>query len=111
MIVISKITSGDSIMINELPGSRIYEALPRVARQKTLDGGVVIDNQGFVAGDMTLSIFCELSEVDEASLRSLVESETLIHISTNYGFFTAAIENYTNDNGAVEMSVLLKEAA
>ena len=111
MISISKMTSGNSVVINELPSSDTYEGVARVGRYKSLDGGVIIDHQGYVAGDQTLQINCELSENDETILKNLFENETIVHVSTKYGFFTAAICALTIDSGNMSESILLKAAA
>ena len=111
MISISKITTGNSLVIDELPqASSIYDGLARVGRYKTLDGGTIIDHQGYVSGDRSLQIKCKLSEADETIVRSLFENETLVHVSTKHGFFSAAISSLKGDNGAITLTILLKEA-
>jgi len=110
MIAISKMTSGDSIIIDEKNNSQLYDGSARVSRSKTLDGGVVVDHRGFVAGDRTIRVNCELTESEETTLRTLFENETLIHISTKDGFYSAAIERLSGDNGNVEISLMIKEA-
>lgn len=112
MIAISKITqdAAGSIVLAEKSGSRLYDARARVSRSATLDGGVVIDHQGYVAGDRTLNIKVEVSESDEAVLKSLFENETLVHVATVNGFFLAAIESLSGDGGVLEIVMLLKEA-
>ena len=111
MIVISKMTSGDSIVIDEKPQSSIYDAQARVNRYETLDGGVVVDHQGFVAGDRTIQIVCNPSETDANTLKTLFENETLIHISIEGGFYTGAIQRMNTGTGDTEIIVLLKAAA
>lgn len=104
-------TSGDSIVINELIDSKLYDGTARVNRSATLNGGVVIDHQGYVAGDRTLRIRCELSEADETIIRTLFENETIVYVSTKDGFFSAAIERLQGDNGQLELSIMLKAVA
>ena len=113
MIAISKRTqdTNGTVIINENSGSKIYDGFARVSRSKTLDGGVVIDHQGVIAGDRTINITCEVSEDDETIIRSLFENETLIGIATKDGFYNAAIESMVGDNGSLKLSILIKEAA
>ena len=113
MIALSRRTQDTSgtVIVDEDRGSKLYDGRARVSRSATLDGNVVIDHQGVVAGDRTINIKCEVSADDETILRSLFEDETLICISTKDGFYTAAIESMEGDNGNLKLSILLKEAA
>jgi len=113
MIAVSKITqdSDGAIVLAEMQGSKLYDGRARVSRSATLDGGVVIDHQGYVGGDRTLQLKVELSEADEAALKSLFENETLVYVSTENGFFSAAIEILSGDGGVLDVTILLKEAA
>lgn len=111
MITISKLTSGDSIVIDEKPNSILYDATARVSKTKTLDGGVVVDHRGFAVGDRTVEIKCELSATDEATLRTLFENETIVYISTKDGFYSGAIERLRGGYGNIEFAISLKAAA
>jgi archaeosine-15-forming tRNA-guanine transglycosylase len=104
-------TSGDSIVINEKIDSLLYDGQARVSRSATLDGGVVIDHQGYVAGDRTLTIKCELSADETTALRTIFENQTIVHVSTQDGFFTAAIERLKGDGGIIDLTILLKATA
>jgi len=102
-------TSGDSLVIDELNTSRLYRGQARVGRYPTLDGSVIIDHQGFVTGDRTIQIACKLSEADESTLRTLFENETILNISTKDGFYSGAISVLNGDGGDVEFTILIKE--
>jgi len=112
VIAISKITqdSGGAIVLQERKGSKLYDGRARVSRAATLDGGVVIDHQGYVAGDRTLNLKVELSAAEESALKTLFENETLIYVSTADGFFSGAIESLSGDGGVLDVVILLKEA-
>jgi len=62
MIAISKVTqdSGGALVLDELHRSKMYDGRARVSRSATLDGGVVIDHQGYVAGDRTINLKVDL---------------------------------------------------
>lgn len=111
MISISPQTAGDAIVIEENKDSKIYDGIARVSRTKTLDGGVVVDHRGVVAGDRTIQIKCELAETEEEILRTLFEGETIVNISTKDGFFSGAIERMRGDHGDIELNFLIKAAA
>lgn len=112
MIGISTITAntdGD-IVIYETPDSKLLDLQPRISRVATLDGGAVLTHSGFAHGDRTLAIKAtDISEADAAKLRSLVENETLLYFSLSDGFFSGMIQRLVIDNGALQMTVLLKE--
>jgi hypothetical protein len=112
MIAISKVTqdSGGALVLDELRRSKMYDGRARVSRSATLDGGVVIDHQGYVAGDRTIILKVELSETDAAALKTLFENETLIYAATADGFFSAVIESLSGDGGVLDVTILLKEA-
>lgn len=111
MISISPQTAGDAIVINEMNNSKLYDGAARVSRTKTLDGSVVIDHRGVVAGDRTINIKCELTADEETILRALFENETIVNISTKDGFFSGAIERMRGDHGDIELNFLIKAAA
>ena len=113
MISISTITQNTSgnIVLAKKNNSRLYAGQARVSRSATLDGGVVIDHQGYVAGDRTLTIKVELSETETAALKTIFENQTLVHVSTADGFFTAVIESLSGDGGLLDVVILLKEVA
>ena len=113
MIAISKLTqdTNGALIINELNNSSLYDGTARVSRTATLDGGVVIDHSGFVAGDRTLNVNCVLSATEDEILTGLFESETFIYVSTKHGFYKAAIERLSGDGGNRQLTILLKEAA
>jgi len=112
MIAISKITQGTAgaIVLAEKRGSKLYDGRARVSRSATLDGGVVLDHQGYVAGDRALRLKTELSETEEATLKTLFENETLVYVATADGFFSGAIEGLSGDGGVLDVTILLKEA-
>ena len=112
MIAISTITqnTAGALILNEKRGSKLYAGRARVSRSATLDGGVVIDHQGYVAGDRFINIKVELSEAEETVLKTLFENQTLLCVATADGFFSAAIESVAGDGGVLDVSILLKEA-
>lgn len=110
MIGLSKFTQDESgaVIINENYSSRIYDAAARVNRQGTLDGDVIIDHQGVVSGDRSLSVRCSLTEDELAIVRTLFENETFITIATAGGCYTGVIARLSGDSGDITISLMLK---
>jgi len=108
MISINTTTSdtNGSILINTVADIRDNTA--RISRTKTLDGGVVINNSGFSAGDMTLRISERISESKAAVLWYIFQNYTSILLSTNAGLFLAAIQSLKPNNGKMTMTILIE---
>ncbi len=111
MIGISTLTVNiaGALVIEELPASRLRELSTRVSRVATLDGSAVITHSGFSHADRTWSIKAAISEAQEAQLREIHETETLLYFASAEGFFSGVIERLTTDNGELIMSVLIQE--
>lgn len=113
MIGISKTTqaTGDTaaIIINELPTSRLRNESARVSRYATLDGGAVIDHQGFSDGDRTLDVRVRWTQDQADALWSIFQSETFVNIASPEGFFYGVIESMQDENGIGRLNILVKE--
>jgi adenine C2-methylase RlmN of 23S rRNA A2503 and tRNA A37 len=113
MISLTKYTSGEdaNVVLYEKANSDLYTADARIARAKTLDGGVVIDHQGFSHGDRTIRVVAEVSEDEEAILKSMMENETVIYISTRDGCYSGCIKTMTGDNGQITLTFWIRGTA
>ena len=111
MIGISKITqdTNGAMLIKEGIVSRLLNTRSRVSRSATLDGGAVIDHQGYADADLVFDIVAELTEAQEAVLWSLYKAETYINVSTKEGFFKAVISAMHPDEGRVGFTILVQE--
>jgi hypothetical protein len=113
MIAISKTTQatgdGAAIIFQELPQSRLRNEAARVSRSATLDGGCVIDHQGFSDSDRTFDIRTKETRERANILWGLFTSQAFLNISTPEGFFYGVIENMADENGNVRLSILVKE--
>ncbi len=96
-------------MFQELPESRLRNESARVSRSATLDGGCVIDHQGFSDSDRTFDIRADLTEAQAAILWGIFKSETFVNVATREGFFYGVIESMQDENGSVKLSILVKE--
>jgi hypothetical protein len=113
MISLTKYTAGTdaNVVLYEKANSDVYAADARVARTKTLDGGVVLDHQGFSHGDRSIRIVVDVSEDEEAILKSMMENETIIYISTRDGCYSGCIKTMTGDNGEITLTLWIRGTA
>lgn len=111
MIGISTRTYNDSgdIVIHESIDSDMEKYPKRAARVSTLDGGAVIVDGGFSHGDRTIKIKASLTRTEAAKLLAIHQTETLIYISMQDGFFSGTIEDLDLNGGEIEMSILIEE--
>lgn len=105
---IAQNTAGDMVF-QEDPSSALLDADVRASRTATLDGGVVIDNQGFSDGDRTLEITAELDESAAAKLWALHRSEASVHVAISEGVFLATIKRLRIDNGECRLTIYIEE--
>jgi hypothetical protein len=111
MISITKVNAeaDAAVVFNEGPRSQIRRHANRVSRTATLDGGAVIDTQGYSVGDRTIIIRASLIESIADKLWALFKSELYINISTNDGYFYGSIGEMEIDRGKLLMIILIKE--
>lgn len=98
-----------SVTLEEKTDSTIKDLVARVTRTATLDGGCVITNNGISDSDRSLTVRADISEAVEALLDAMLENETLIHVATPIGYFTAHIRRATTDNGELTLEIYIKE--
>ena len=113
MIGISQTTQATgtyaAIIFQELPTTRLRNESARVSRYATLDGGCVIDHQGFSDGDRTLDIRAQWTQAQAAILWEMFREETFLNVATADGFFYGVIESMQDENGQGRLSILVKE--
>jgi hypothetical protein len=91
------------------PETQTRDATRRIARRKTLDGGVVITDSGFAHGDRDLSIRIVSSEALWTQLWAFFQSVLAVTVSTDDGCYVASLEKITESNGEIYLSIMLKE--
>jgi hypothetical protein len=111
MISITKVNAeaDAAVVFDEGSRSQIRRHANRVSRTATLDGGAVLDTQGYSIGDRNLTIRALLTRADSDKIWALFKSELYINISTNDGYFYGSIENMEIDRGELSMTILIKE--
>ena len=112
MISISTTTfnSNGTIVIYEATNSDLKELSPRMSRSATLDGGAVINHQGFSHGDRTFRVFANNVSMDISdALKTIIESETLVYLACNQGFFKGGIDNFSDDGSELFFRFLVQE--
>lgn len=111
MIGISTIDQNTSgAVVLDLHPTPKYAGTARVQRTKTLDGSAVLNHFGFADADRTVILRGLVDDDTAAALRAIFAAGDLIHISTDEGFFRAAIESLEIENGEVFSTVLLGES-
>ena len=86
----------------------IRENTARVARTKTLDGGVYIQNSGFSDGDRTVRVSTRITEEQSATLWYIFSNYTSIHLATPDGLYLAVIKTLKLDNGKMTITILIE---
>lgn len=98
------------VTIHELPTSEMDQITRRVNRQKTLDGGVVINDGGYSAGDRDIVIQWRVS--NELMLRKaqrMVRLYPQLTVTTRNGAFVAAPERIDVRDGVAVLKLLVKD--
>ena len=93
MITLSSLTFDPSghIRLDELPQTDLGDVRRRVSRQKTLDGGVTINDSGYAVGDRTITVRWRIqSEAQFRAVQRLVQTYPRLTACTRDGVFTVA---------------------
>lgn len=97
-------------MMRDLPQSTTSEIRRRVNRQKTLDGGVVVNDGGHAAGDRTLTYRLHLrGDSDRAMVSRLVKLYPLLNVTNREGMFRAAPQSFQVEGRAGVLVLLVTE--
>ena len=112
MIALNAITYDPlgSITLRELPTSNLHDLRRRVNRQRTLDGGVVVNDGGFAHGDRTFTVrWRVLSEAQAESVRRMIRLYPQVRVSSKDGMFRAAMQDVAIVGGEGSLSLLVIE--
>jgi hypothetical protein len=102
------------VELDVLPDSSEGDILRRVNRVATLDGGVVVNDNGYSEADRTLELAWQpLTVAQEASVVRLLQSYARLQVSTRSGVFLAAPETYSPgaDESTLRLLVIEKLSA
>jgi len=102
-------TAGSILLRLDMGKSKLGEMARRVSRTATLDGGAVVVDSGFSHGDRTLVLSGRLTETDETTLKTLMQTYSLVTLAIPDGAYSGVIERLTVNHGAVEIRFLIKE--
>ena len=100
--------NGD-LIIYEDEDSRIDEATARVTKTLTLDGGVLIDYQGFFPADIDMEVKAAVDESVESKLKGIKDDHIYLIVSTRIGLYLAVMSRLFFDSGNVTIKFLIKE--
>jgi hypothetical protein len=104
-------TTRAAIMFKVKADSEIIVSSARVKRTATLDGGAVIDHQGYSVGDRTIELRGMVTETEAADLWAAFKESTYLILHTIDGSFYGAISDLKIDRGDLRLTFLAKEAA
>ncbi|MCP5006925.1 MAG: hypothetical protein GY941_23705 [Planctomycetes bacterium] len=110
MISLSTIeaSTNEGIVLEYDDSADYRENTSRITRVKTLDGGVHITHSGVVDGDRTLRVDADIIETLSDILWDFYNDNTFIHVSTQEGFYIAAISEMQITNNRIKMIILIK---
>lgn len=107
-----KVADNENFLVfEELPSSNLRSADSRVSRSATLDGGSIIDNQGFSEGDRTIEVEAELTPGQCEVLWNIFTLYTEAYISFKDGFFSGVISAVNIDRTPIRFTFLIEETA
>jgi hypothetical protein len=101
--------SDGSVLVPYRPKSDFGTSQRRVRREKTLDGGVLIDDAGWTDLDRDITVVMRWADDAWTVLQHLHECKTLIHVALEIGYFTGTIRRLRARDGEIRMAVWLAE--
>ena len=79
-------------------------------RVKTIDGGVAIINSGYTDGDRTIKVtVLDVDRTQADALDDMQQNTTIINLSMDDGFYSAAIKSSDVKNGKAVVVIYIKE--
>lgn len=98
-----------TVMIAEDPtASDLKERPTRVSRTATIDGGSVIDNQGYSDGDRSPVVRARITAEQEDILNNLQANCTYVSISMPDGCYKGVIEAMNCNGGELSLSLMIE---
>jgi len=98
-----------SVVFDEDQASELTKHSSRLSRLPTLDGGVVVNDYGFVDGDRIIQIFSKILSTEKQSIiRHIKTNHTEIVISTNDGVYFGHIKTISYDNGILALTLYIE---
>jgi hypothetical protein len=97
-----------AILIEELPRTDLGPIRRRVNRQRTLDGGVVVNDSGHAVGDRTIVVRWRIRSAEQLrAVQRLVQTYTRLTVCTREGAFTAAPEMVKSSGAEGDLTLLV----
>lgn len=102
--------TGAVLLTRTRADSDIYGLGRRVSRVATLDGGVVLTDNGHAAGDRDLQIVADRVDVaTHRAVEALVKNYGQLMVSTDAGCFLGAVEAMNYRDGKLQLKILVSE--
>ena len=111
ILSITKTTADADGMIKFTPSvkSEFKSGALRASRSATLDGGAVIDNQGFSDGDRTFTVSAQLGLEDALKIWEWFTDADFLQVATEDGVFYGLIDQCKIDYGQANFRFLVQE--
>jgi hypothetical protein len=111
VLSITKTTADADGMIKFKPSvkSEFKSGALRASRSATLDGGAVIDNQGFSNGDRTFNVLADLGIADALKIWEWFTDAEFLQVATEDGVFYGLIDQCKLDHGQANFRFLVQE--
>lgn len=111
MIGISTITqnAAGSVVLYLTP-TQLKDNTARVSRVATLDGACVLNHFGVSDSDRTIRVVGSISKTLSDKLWAIFNLGEKVNVSTEDGFWRAAISLLKVDAGQLNMTILIEEA-
>lgn len=98
-----------SVLLDADARSELTGVSRRVSRTATLDGGVLVVDNGYAAGDQSLLVSAPVSRTADVNLQRMAALYPEITVSHFDGCFLGVIERYAADQNTAKIRILIKE--
>lgn len=99
--------SGSAVM-TPVDGTDIRVGEKRISRTKTLDGGVIVTNNGHCAGDMTFELVFSSEAALWDTLWHIYETHAWITVATQDGCYRAALYSIRDEDGKISVRAYIE---
>jgi hypothetical protein len=96
-----------SIWLDLLPESRLFQSIRRSQRVKTLDGGAVLNDGGYVDGDRDLLLYWQSDTITDANVTRMHRLYSRVRVAIPEGVFIANIRSLDSRSGRSSAEILI----
>jgi hypothetical protein len=97
-----------ALVLNAQPDSLLYGFTRRVSRNATLDGGIILTDNGFTDSDRSLAVLVKPTPAELATINRLAKSYPLLIVTTAEACYSAACSDITENAGKIRINFMIK---